>query len=381
MIIYTELFGDVVLLTSPALVGATEKLGFKTDVFESKNGSEVRTPLRDKARQTLGFSSIAVLKEIAQHFNVQWGGIRKNWAVPLFQESQYVGAVDGDFIECRTDIYSFYAKSIAVLRNGSEFKIVEIASVESNGLQLTDPVVMASAKLYPVRLCFISGDISRQISGIHAQCSITFNVIDEPEAQESTPAQFLGDDLYFFCLTYSGDSMEATISQHQDIIDNEIGVVFQGTNWNFARYSKQYRAVITNQSELYDYRRFLFRRQGRFRPFWLPTYESNMRCKSTGLISSVLLVERDQHKQLADLRKHIAIKSDGIWTAHTVTASAPVAGNSIQITITPALNKNASAIERISYLGLHRLDADSIDIHFHGAGIAEVSVPILEIGV
>ncbi|MBI1450325.1 hypothetical protein IL972_00030 [Acinetobacter sp. FL51] len=381
MLFSTELFGDVVLLTSPALVGATEKIGFKTDIFESKNGFEIRTPLRDKARQTLGFSSVAIRKEIAQHFNVQYGGIRKNWAVPLYQESQYVGSVDSDFIECRTDIYSFYANSLAVLRNGSEFKIIEIASVESNGLKLAAPIAMANAKLYPVRLCFINGDIARQISGVHAHASITFNVIDEIELKESTPAQFLGDDLYFFCLTYSGGSMEATISQQQDIIDNQVSVVFQDTNWNFARYSKQYRAVIKNQAELYDYRRFLFRRQGRFRPFWLPTYESNMRCKSTGLVSSVLLVEHDQHKQLADLRKHIAIKSNGNWTAHTITASAPVAGNSIQVTISPALNKNASTIERISYLGLHRLDADNVELNYQGANIVEANVMIIEIGV
>ena len=89
----TENFGEVVLLTSPALVGATESMGFKTDVFESKNGTETRIPLKDKARQTLSFSSIALKHELAQNFNVQWGGIRKNWAVPLFQESQFVGDV------------------------------------------------------------------------------------------------------------------------------------------------------------------------------------------------------------------------------------------------------------------------------------------------
>ena len=53
----------------------------------------------------------------------------------------------------------------------------------------------------------------------------------------------------------------------------------------------------------------------------------------------------------------------------------------MQVTISPALNKNASSIERISYLGLHRLDADSIDLHYQGAGNVEVTVPILEIGV
>lgn len=393
MIVTTELFGDVILLKSPALVGATESIGFKTDVFESKNGTETRIPLKDKARQTLSFSSIAVLEEIAQHFNVQWGGIRKNWAVPLFQESQFVGDVapevvaDGEplpeqtVIACRTDIYSFYEGGLALLKNKTEQILVEVLSVASDLIVIKNAINIKGAKLYPVRLCFINGDISRQISGIHAQASITFIVIDEPEVLESEPIQFLSHDLYFFGLTYSGSGMEATLSQQQNMINNEVGVIFQNSDWNFARYSKQYRAVIHSAEELYAYRQFLFRRRGKYRPFWLPTYEANIRCKSTGFVSSVILIESDQYKQLADQRKQIAIKSNGAWTAHTITASALVSVDTVQVTISPALNKNATTIERISYLGLHRLDADSVDLNYLGANIVEASVPILEIGV
>lgn len=377
----TENFGEVILLTSPALVGGTETLGFKTDVFESKNGTEVRTPLKDKARQTLGFSSVALCNEIAQHFNAQWGGIRKNWAVPLFQESQFVGDVSSDTITCRADIYSFYDGSLALLKSDTEQILVEIETVNSDSILLTETVSITNAKLYPVRLCFINGDISRQISGIHAQASITFIVIDEPEVLESEPVQFLENDLYWFCLTYSGDGMDATLSQQQNMINNEVGVIFQNSDWNFARYSKQYRAMIHSAEDLYAYRQFLFRRKGKYRPFWLPTYEANMRCKSTGFISSVMLIESDQYKQLGDARKHIAVRSNQTWTAHTITASALVSGSTVQVTVSPALNKNASSIERISYLGLHRLDADSIDLHYQGAGNVEVTVPILEIGV
>lgn len=377
----TELFGDVVLLTSPALIGATESIGFKTDVFQSKNGSEFRTPLKDKARQSLSFSSVALRDEIAKHFNVQWGGIRQNWAVPLFQESQYISAVSGSFIPCRTDIYSFYDGSLALLKNDHEQILVEVLTVDGAGLHLSGPVTIADAKLYPVRVCFVSGDISRNISGVFAQASINFVVIDEPEVVESLPAQFLSNDVYWFCLTYTGDSMEATISQQQNVIDNEVGVIYQNSDWNFARYGKQYRAVIKGHPDLYTYRQFLFRRKGKFRPFWLPTYESNLRNKSTGFVSSVLIVESDQIKQLADLRKHIAIKSNGIWTAHTITASSLISASSVQITVSPALNKNANTIRLISWLGLHRLDADSVDLNYQGANNVEASVSILEIGV
>ncbi|MHA3083724.1 hypothetical protein ACX1NX_11290 [Acinetobacter sp. ANC 5383] len=381
MKISTNLYGDLILLTMPVLVGASESIGFKTDIFEASDGTEQRTPLKDKARQTLSFSSLSLRQAMAQQFNVQWGGIRQHWAVPLYQERQFVGDVSSDFIACNTDIYDFRDNSLALLKNDTDLQLIEILNVQATGLKISEVTTFKSAKLYPVRICFINGDIARSMSGIHTSMSVDFIVMDEPVIEPDEPAQFLGDDLYFFNLTYSGDSMQATISQQQNILDNEIGEIYQSSNWNFARYSKQYRAVLKGQQQVRDYKNFLFRRQGRYRPFWLPTYESNLRSKSTGTVTTTLLVEADQYKQLADQRKHIAIKCNGVWTAHTITASSLTSSSTVQLTISPALNKAASTIQRISYLGLHRLDADNVTLNYQGAGIAEVAVPILEIGV
>lgn len=381
MKVNTNLYGDLILLTTPVLVGANESIGFKTDIFEASDGTEQRTPLKDKARQTLSFSSLSVRQAIAQQFNVQWGGIRQIWAVPLYQERQFVGDVSSDFIACNTNIYDFRNNSLALLKNDAGVQLVEIIEVQATGLQLSEVISFDSAKLYPVRVCFINGDITRNISGIHASMSVDFIVVDEPVIEPEIPVQFLGDDLYFFNLTYSGDAMQATISQQQNILDNGMGEIYQSTDWNFARYSKQYRAVLKGQQQVRDYKNFLFRRQGRYRPFWLPTYESNLRSKSTGTVTTTLLIEADQYKQLADQRKHIAIKCNGSWSAHTITASTLTSASTVQLTISPALNKAASSIQRISYLGLHRLDADNITLNYQGAGIAEVAVPILELGV
>lgn len=381
MKVTTNLYGDLILLTTPALVGANESIGFKTDIFQASDGTEQRTPLKDKARQTLSFSSLSIRQTIAQQFNVQWGGIRQLWAVPLYQERQLVGDVNSDFIACNTSIYDFRDNSLALLKNDAGVKLLEIVEVQSTGLQFSESVSFDNAKLYPVRVCFISGDITRNISGVHAFMSVDFIVIDEPVIEPETPEQFLDDDLYFFALTYSGDAMQATISQQQNILDNEIGDIYQSTDWNFARYGKPYRAVLKGQQQIHDYKNFLFRRQGRYRPFWLPTYESNLRSKSTGIVTDTLFVEVDQYKQLADQRQHIAIKCDGVWTAHTITASSFVSTSTVQLTLTPALDKAASSIQRISYLGLHRLDADSVTLNYQGAGMVEVSVPILELEV
>ena len=381
MLITTDLYGELVLLTTPMLVELSEVIGFATDVFEAQDGTEERTPLKDYARQTLSFSSFAIKDDFAQFFNVQWGGIRKLWGVPLWSEMQKVGDVDGNFITCNTTLYDFRDNSLAVLKNGDGFQVVEISTVEETGLQLSAAVTSTNAILMPVRVCFISGDITRNTNGWYSTASCDFVVIDESTVNPKTPDQYLDDDIYWFNLGYTGDTLEAKISQNQNTLDAGIGLISQTTDWDMPTYAKDYQAVLKGRQSVVNYKNFLFRRQGRYRQFWLPTFERNLNSKSTGNVTTTLLVEIDQYKQLADLRNHIAIKAGGAWTAHTITASSFLSASTVSLKITPSLDKDASTIQGISYLGLHRLDADSVTLKHQGANIVEVSVPILEIGV
>lgn len=192
------------------------------------------------------------------------------------------------------------------------------------------------------------------------------------------PAQFLGHDIYFKRLLLEGGSLNVTVLQQQTVVDFGLGPIDQHTNWLHAKYGKPMRSVMKTQAELHEYRQFLFRRLGMFRPYWMPTFERNFYVKSTGNIAAVLDVESNQYLEFATHRKHIAIKANDIWTAHTITAAVRNGVNT-RLTISPALNKPAASIQMISYLGLHRLNNDSTDIQYKGGNITESSVSILEI--
>ena len=176
-----------------------------------------------------------------------------------------------------------------------------------------------------------------------------------------------------------GDALNVTVLQHQTVVDFGLGPIDQHSNWLHARYGKPMRSVMKGQQALFEYRQFLFRRLGQYRAFWLPTFERNFYVKSTGAISTVIDVELNQYQEYASNRKHIAIQDkSGNWTAHSIS-NAVQTSNTLRLTITPALNKAAVDIRMISYLGLHRLNNDSVDIQYKGAGITESSVAILEI--
>lgn len=378
MKIQTTLFGELVLLTECTLVGSSESLSFSTYMLESHNGTEQRTALRETASQVLNIDYVTLRKAIAKNFNVLYGGLRLKWAVPVDIEWQRVAAASGDFIACNTAIYDYRPDSLALIKKGSERIVVEIQEVRSDGLKLYQAIDLQNFKICPLRAGFILGDVSASINGIFGKRAVQFQVLDAPHIAAPVPAQFLSHDIYFKRLLLEGDSLNVTVLQHQTVVDFGLGPIDQHTNWLHAKYGKPMRSLMKTQAELHEYRQFLFRRLGMFRPYWMPTFERNFYVKSTGNIAAVLDVESNQYLEFAAHRKHIAIKTNDAWTAHTITAAVRNGANT-RLTISPALNKPAASIQMISYLGLHRLNNDSTDIQYKGANITESAVSILEI--
>lgn len=360
-------------------MGSSESLGFQTYVNSSHNGTEKRKALRETSSQVLNIDYVVARQALAQNFNVLWGGLRKLWAIPVDVEWQRIGGVDGDFIECVTSIYDYRNDSLALLKHKDGLTVVEIKEVLANGLKLYESIILQNFTIRPLRVGFILGDVSAPINAVYGQPSLQFQVMDAPYLQAPVPAQFLGHDIYFKRLLLEGNALNVTVLQHQTVVDFGLGPIDQHSNWLHARYGKPMRSVMKGQQALFEYRQFLFRRLGQYRAFWLPTFERNFYVKSTGTISTVIDVELNQYQEYASNRKHIAIQDkSGNWTAHSIS-NAVQTSNTLRITITPALNKAAVDIRMISYLGLHRLNNDSVDIQYKGAGITESSVAILEI--
>jgi len=204
---------------------------------------------------------------------------------------------------------------------------------------------------------------------------VVFRVLaeDSPEHSGDAPEQYQGDDIYFKPLLLDGSALEMTLMQHQNIVDADVGGFQQFTHWKKPRYLKPFKLVLKGWDQYSEYRRFLFRRMGRYQAFWMPLYEKHLNILNTANITTSLSTNT---KYLLDAdRKHIAVKrKDGTWTAHEITAKT---GGSL--TVSPAINAHRNDIQTICYLGLHRFDADQIEFQFLGAQITQVTVPIVEL--
>jgi hypothetical protein len=394
-------YGEVHVLTNCPLLESTERFEFLTEVHESFDGSEERNALRDAPRQILSFKYVQMQKAMGDMFHMLYANLRKYWGIPLRQVKRTISdIVEDDFIILDTSSTQADLKvGFAFIESSEGAQVVEITEIgryiitqeeirdpETNeviqpleteyqdGFRLSENITATNAVMMPLRICIIDGNASINAGGFWSNASVVFRVIAEdlPEHDGDLPTQYLGDDLYFNPLILDGDSLEMTLTQHQSIVDGDVGGFQQFTHHAKPRYMKPFKSVLKDWSEFHAYRRFLFRRMGRHKAFWMPLYEKHINITNTGMVYNVL--NTDTAYFLEADRKHIAVKINDVWTAHVITAKTATT-----LTVSPALNVQRSAIQKICYLGLHRFDADQIEFQFLGAGKSQVTVPIVEL--
>ncbi|MEJ5034400.1 hypothetical protein WH243_00385 [Acinetobacter sp. MYb177] len=395
-------YGEVHVLTNCPLLNSTERLEFKTEVHEAYDSSEDRYIQRDAPRQVLSFNYVNMQKAMGDIFHMLYANLRKQWGIPLPQFRKRISdMVDSDFIIMDTKAHSADLRvGFALIESATGFQVVEITAVGryiitqeeirdpetdeilqaleteyQDGFRLVQNVTVSNASIMPLRICIVDGDTSISTGGFWSSSSVVFRVLaeDSPEHSGDVPAQYQGEDIYFKPLLLDGSALEMTLMQHQNIVDADVGGFQQFTHWKKPRYLKPFKSVLKGWDQYSEYRRFLFRRMGRYQAFWMPLYEKHLNILNTANITTSLSTNT-KYLLEAD-RKHIAVKrKNGAWTAHEITAKT---GGSL--TVSPAINAHSNDIQTICYLGLHRFDADQIEFQFLGAQITQVTVPIVEL--
>lgn len=382
-------FGELILLKYCPLMGMSERLEFLTEVHESYDGSEVRIPLRDQARQYFKLSFAALKQEIAAMININWGAIRNDFAIPIYTESQIISSFSGDFIECNTLIADLRV-GLAAIYNLNEFIVVEVLEVGryvviddepvyQDGVRVNSNIDFSGGKIVPVRIAIIDGDINYNFNSFIIKSDISFLIKDNPEFIGDVPEQYKGEDIYFKSLLLQGNTLQVSIQKQQTIVDGDLGDFHQYSHWDNPKIVKNLRTFIKSRQELKDYKKWLFRCRGRLNLFWLPTYERNFNIISSGVVTNWIDVKSDSYIDFASERKHLAIQINNVCSAHEVTNVVSSSPNTARLTLSPELYVDASAIKKISYLGLHRLNTDGIEFNHKGANSYEVIVPIVEI--
>lgn len=377
----------IVSLMYPFEAPATEELEWLTQLIQANDGTEQRIRLRKKPRQTFKVRYPLQYDEMARAQNRAYGWLTRRWAVPLWSEAQYIGSVasGATTITVPTNNTDYRNDSLAfIYESNKKNTTLDVQSVGAGVLNLRRPMPEAysNAWIMPVRIGRVLGNIKRQLNGYNGALMVDYEFSDNIDlGLGTTPQQFLGEDIYFDEILVGDELLEDQITARVDTIDYDTGPTQSYSPWQFTHLRRPFRYIIQGLDDIWTFRKWLHRRGGRQRPFWIPTFENDLRLKQTGLITSSITVDSDDYKLFSSDRSHIAVKfKDGTWATKTITGITDL-GNGLSVLAldVPFAGVDASTVLMICFLGLKRLDADRVELEWNTNRTLVVAVPVMEI--
>lgn len=376
----------IVTFAQPFEAPAQEQLQWNTTVVTANDGTEQRIRLRKHPRQGIKANYPVHVKDMPKIENSIYGWLSRRWAVPLWTEAQVVGniAIDSLTIVIDTTKTDFRANSLAYIYESNDKNItVEVTEVASGSITLRLPLASAytSAWVMPARIGSVAGVPTKKMFGYDAQISIGFNFIDNLSFGSGTvPTQFLGEDLYTD-ETLLGESLDDPYSTRIDVVDYETGSFNQFSPWKYIKKKRTLKYILQGMTEINIFRKWLHRRGGRQKPFWIPSFEDDLRVSQTTLISTSILIYDDNYLTFSSTRKHICIFfTDGTFVTRTINSAAQQDALQTNLQLDVTLGSILpSTIKRISYLSLRRLDTDKVDLNWLSNRTITADIPVIEI--
>lgn len=376
--------GLIGLIQIPAQAPYKETLSWLTDITPSYNGGEERIQLRTKPRQRTS-NDFSARPELSKDvYNTIYGGLARLWAVPLWAQSRRAGQLYGGQTVLPVDtLYADFRVGDAILLLGAcqRWFVDIIADLDETTITITNGVAeLDNAFAIPLRIGRIVSNGQKSTTGYGADWKIVYEVDDNLLMEPAAPTQYFGDDIYLSPTLLEDTYLNESIQTKLETFDFNVGLVKAFPDWTYNRTVRPYKIITETDAEAWAVRQWLHRRAGRYRPFWMPTFENDVRLHQTGTIVNTVNVVEDERIPYTQDRINLAFgMRDGTWLPRRVTLDASAGVNLRTLTLSSALNVKASDVMAISYMGYRRLDSDTADLNWLGNGVCELTVPVLEL--
>lgn len=389
--ITTTKWGLLALIPFQPLVGLQETFEHLTDIMQAVDGTESRVPMRSVPRVTYSYSFPAKIFDTPGLYNTIYAAIRKKFAVPVWQQASKLKASvsTGDTtikIEKTVDSFDYTTGGMALLYTSKDvWEWVEVAGTTSadNSVQLSTPITKywnkAVSYLMPMRVGYVADKVTRNITGISSKYDLAFEIIDNPSVSNYIPTQYLGEDLILDGgLMPSSGALVREIDAEIDSFDAQLGPVFKRTLWKHSRHAYNARFVLETPDEIAAMKKRFQRHQGRYKKFWIPSFDMNLHIKAVS--GATIDIHPDSYGQYGQMHKTLAFRLlDGTTEIRKVIAVVAVDAETTRLTLSASVSFTKEQVFYATYLGICRLDSDTLVLNWVGNGKCEAGLRIIEI--
>lgn len=363
-----------------------ERLAFLTDVLAASEGAEQRRSIRQTPRRTFEADFLLTGRERTfwDLFINSLGGAEV--VAPLYWEIVTLPATLTATVSDRIDFdttyreWAYHAGYLALLIGDSalDYEVVEIASVDAAGVDLTLPPARSwpkGSKLLPLRRAVLDqvGDVnqpSAAVGTVTAQIRIVGPNPWTPAADASPVYSglpvFLSEPNWVENLTVQQDREIA-------LLDTDVGLTYQVDASGRVLLGQAHRWFLPGREKLAGFRDLIYRHRGRAGAFWLPTFKADLRLvNSPGSGATQIEVENVGYLYTGGPtsgREYIAIKHTGGTILRKVLSVIPgttSATEKLNLDAALGLALSPGQVLRISFADAARFDTDEFEIVHYG---------------
>lgn len=363
-----------------------ERLSFLTDVLGTDQGVEQRRALRETPRRSFDAAFLLVEEERTfwDLFIDALGGAEV--VAPLYWEvvtlTAALTATVTDRIEFDTTRreWTYHEGYLAILMGETalDYEVVEIASVDDTGVNLTEAPARAwpvGTKLYPLRRAVLEdvGEVrhpTAAVGTVNARLRIVGANRWNPAADDSPTylslPVMLEEPNWVDDLSFVQDREVA-------LLDSGIGRTYQVDATGRVLLGQLHRWFLPGKEKLARFRDLLYRHRGRQGGFWLPTFKADLQLASSATSGATQIVVKNVGYRYTggprSGRQYIAIKhSSGtiIRRVLSVIAGTTPATERLNLDAPLGLALSPGQVRRISFADSARFDTDDFEIAHYG---------------
>lgn len=361
----------------------SEILEFGTDVRRTKDG-EFRDSLKDGVTKLqLGYTK----KDIeAADLEIEFRrNLTGTFYVPLWYDASTLGsALSGGESSLTVDELGDWrdAGRVAII-NGDAGEVLEIASHSGGTLSLTGTVASAwpvGSQIVPVVEAYAPDGLQKSFRVNVTDFNVTFVSIEAADLAADNYSNFGSYDVMSDSPAMIS-SLDGSVKQLMDFIDDGFGAYALVTDESYDRWRGTVAFAEYTRAARWARRQFLHRVRGKDRPFWLPTFKTDLEVDELGLSGSTNLDCVNSVTTPAQLvGRSIAVF--GPTTSYRSISSVAIVSGQIRITQNTTNGQSIQAGTPISFMNLVRFDTDRFEINhqFTSDGFfSTFSAPVVEV--
>jgi hypothetical protein len=380
--------------------GVKERIEYLTDVIKGYNDSEQRRALRQDPRRSLAYRVMGLTSRDATGIQTEiWGWQNQPYGLPWWPDASPLLAdvlAGASILQVDTTNRQFAAGGIACIwKDEYTFEALSILSLTANTITLQSPTQFAwkagnASLVMPVVLARLPNDIDAEklwCGGDQLEADFIGEALQIAAAPTAVFPQYLGFDVLEIMPDW-GNGLKFHYARSMARIDPQIGPVTVIDKGGSPIVSETFPWYMLSHADVTTFRAFLAARQGRFRPFWIPSWAADLvLAQDVAATDAGIKIEQMFYSRFyfpSKARRYVALipaTGGGAGKVYRHIIAAVDNGDGTEtLTFDAAVGVYfPAASTMVSLLGFVRLGADDLEIEWENTELAYCNLAIQEL--